>query len=90
MGVTVQDADAGDTTTMVDTLIEAAVKSPRWTALGTVGRQGVSQQRDDRRPDGRSLIKPTKAVYACAPWMRPGAFPATIRRRFRLAATSCL
>ena len=32
VGVTVQDADAGDTTTMVETLIEAADQLARWTA----------------------------------------------------------
>ena len=50
VGVTVQDASAGDTTTMVETLITAAEQVE---AVGAAGdhrgrrRQGVSQQRDN-------------------------------------------
>ena len=61
VGVTVQDADAGDTTTMVDTLIEGGGSSRRGgRRFGNRrgrGRQGGSQQRDDgwvcgsRRPE---------------------------------------
>ena len=50
VGVTVQDADAGDTATMVETLIDAAGSRRRGgRRVGDRrgrGRQGVSQQRD--------------------------------------------
>ena len=53
VGVTVQDADEGDTTTMVETLITAAEQVEAVGAAGiveVVGDNGVSQQRDDGRP----------------------------------------
>ena len=52
VGVTVQDADEGDTTTMVETLItaaEAGRSGRRRRDCRGRGRQGVSQQRDDGR-----------------------------------------
>ena len=51
VGVTVQDASAGDTTTLVDTLVTAAEQVEAVGAPGLVG-QGISQQRDDGRVCG--------------------------------------
>ena len=52
VGVTVQDASAGDTTTLVDTLVTAAPIG----APGIAVAQGVSQQRDDGRVCGHSTF----------------------------------
>ena len=55
VGVTVQDASAGDTATMVETLITAAEQVEAVTDAGLgrdCGRQGVSQQPDDGRAVG--------------------------------------
>jgi len=54
VGVTVQDASSGDTTTMVETLVTAAEQVEAVLPAGgsvaeVVADKGVSQQRDDGR-----------------------------------------
>ena len=93
VAVTLQDADQGDTTTLVETAIAAAEQveaahAKTDDAPGAAGDrrgQGVSQQRDDggsrrRRACGRTSRNPTAAV-ATGPTRRTAQAPVYGNRR---------
>ena len=84
VGVTVQDADDGDTTTMVETLITAAEQVEAVLPAGAgitevVGDKGVPQQRHDGRVHGDNTLPQEFVTY----WLAISASEITKAREHR-------